>query len=145
MNLEQIEEQWSRDSKVDISELALEGAKTSELHHKYYRIFIREKLQLVNLDNEYNDLYLLKLQYYEGTLDEQTLKQKGWQPFQLRVIRDRLDYHIQADSDIVAITLRIAMCKEKIDYLKDIIKVINQRNFQLSGILNAIKWSQGQG
>ena len=39
MKLEEIQESWSSDSKIDDTELDNESLKIPELHHKYFRIF----------------------------------------------------------------------------------------------------------
>ena len=46
MTLEEIQKLWSSDSQLDDSQLDNESLKIPELHHKYFRIFSDENLNL---------------------------------------------------------------------------------------------------
>jgi hypothetical protein len=45
MKLEEIESLWEQDSKIDRTDLDNESLKIPMLHSKYYKIYLREKIQ----------------------------------------------------------------------------------------------------
>ena len=139
MKLEQIYEYWSEDSKIDRSELGNESLKLPQLHSKYFKVFSEERLRLKQYDSEYKILYKQKFEYYMGTMDEYEMKELGWEPQPLKILRTDLPVYMDADQDIINLNLKISMQKEKIDVLESIIRTINGRGFQIK---NAIDWER---
>lgn len=139
MKLEQIYEYWSEDSKIDRSELGNESLKLPQLHSKYYKVFSEERLRLKQYESEYKILYKQKFEYYMGTIDEYEMKELGWEPQPLKILRTDIPVYMDADKDIINLNLKISMQKEKIDVLENIIRNINSRGFQIK---NAIDWER---
>ena len=81
MKLEEIESLWSQDCRVDKTNLDQESLHISELHNKYYKIFIREKMTLKQQECDLDFYKQLKREYYNGTLSQEELKENGWLPF----------------------------------------------------------------
>jgi len=88
-------------------------------------------------------LYKLKNEYYSGTLDLQTLKEKGWEPNQKIILKSDIPIHIDADSDIQKISLKIGLQREKIYALESILKSISNRGFQINTAVNWQKLMSG--
>ena len=139
MKIEEIYEFWDVDCKIDRTELGSEATKIPQLHNKYFKVYSKERLIIKQLQEKRKQLKLLKFEYYSGSLDQETLEEKGWVPNRKKIIRSDLDMYIEADRDMVDINLRIAMQQEKLDLLESIIKSLNSRGFELS---SAIKWEQ---
>ena len=97
---------WAQDSPIDETNLVGESKRIPELHSKYYNLYYKEVLRVKKLKAEYKELEMEKRNYYDGSMDELTLKEKGWKPFQLKVLRNDLDKYIQADKDIIQASLR---------------------------------------
>ena len=49
MKLEEIQELWNRDREIDISELATESIRIPQIHDKYLKIYVDEKIKLRKL------------------------------------------------------------------------------------------------
>lgn len=143
MQLSEIEVEWEKDSKIDRANLDTESLRVPELHNKYYKMYIREKLLLEKMHTEEDVLTKLKYEYYSGKLDEFTLKEKGWKQFDLLVLKADMDKYMQADQDVIAMKLRIAGQKEKVHYLESIISTLNNRSFHIKNAIEFIKFSQG--
>lgn len=139
MKLDEIFDVWKDDSQFDRTELGEESLKTPQLHHKYYKMFSHERLALRKLESEYKTLYRDKYEYYQGILDQDSLQEYGWEPFQMKLLRTDIPQYIDADRDVINLNLRIAMQKEKIDVLESIIKTIQTRGF---AIKNALDWER---
>ena len=65
MTLNEINELWAEDSKIDKINLGDESIKTTSLHHKYLQIYSKEKLILAKRKAEYNTLKLEKFNFIE--------------------------------------------------------------------------------
>ena len=46
MNIESIFKLWDEDSKIDATQLQYESLKIPQLHNKYYKIYITERVKL---------------------------------------------------------------------------------------------------
>ena len=68
---------WAKDSPIDETNLVGESKRIPELHSKYYNLYYREVLRVKKLKAEYKDLEMDKRNYYDGSMDELTLREKG--------------------------------------------------------------------
>jgi len=143
MSTEDISELWSKDAPIDETNLISESKKIPELHSKYYNLYFKEVLRVKKLKADYKELEMLKREYYDGSMDEETLKERGWKPFQLKVLRSDVDRYIQADSDIINISLKIDYHAARANFLEDIIKTIHSRNFVIKNMIDVLKFQHG--
>jgi hypothetical protein len=139
MKLEDIQLAWEKDCNIDRTELGEESLKISQHHSKYFKLFSYERLQLKKLEKEYKEQYRVKFEYYNGILSHEDLKQRGWEPFNLKVLKSDLNIYLDSDEDLISMQLRLDMQKEKIDFLENIIKSLNTRGYQIN---NAISWEK---
>lgn len=139
MKLESIFELWEEDSKLDRTSLDSESLKISELHHKYYKIFVHERLQLRQYEAELKCLKLDKLEFFTQGPTKETIE-KGWRlPAIGKVLKSDVNNYMEADPDIIKLTLKIGIQNEKIDLLESIIKSLTARGFNIK---NAIEWAK---
>ena len=68
MKIEDLTDMWNIDSKIDISNIINEAVNTTNLHNKYFPIYIKEGLRLKSLKSQYKQLILLMTEYYRGEL-----------------------------------------------------------------------------
>ena len=139
MKLEDIQLLWDKDSKINPSDLAAESLRVPDLHNKYYKIYINERLMLSKWESELKKLYKEKYEYYMGIMDEGDLKANGWEPFALKVLKADLPIYMEADVDLTNMTQRSSLQKEKVSFLEAVIKNLNNRGFLIK---NAIDWNK---
>lgn len=143
MKLEQIFELWDVDSKIDRSELGDEALRISQHHNKYYRIFANERLVLRKYETELKQLKLAKQEFFILGPTEET-HAKGWQlPPQGKVLRSDVGSYIDADPDVINLTLKIGLQHEKIDLLDSIIRSLRDRNFNIRAAIDWEKFKVG--
>lgn len=142
MKLEEIESLWEKDSKIDRTELDAESLKIPTLHAKYYKLYLREKVQLKAEEQDYKQFYKLKHEYYTGKLSQSELNELGWEPFQF-VLKNDLQVYIDADKDVAERLLKLSVQKEKVQFLEDIIKTLNTRGFQIKNAIDFIRFTSG--
>lgn len=143
MKIEEIYEMWSKDAEIDTVNVSSESANIPKLHNKYFRIYMDEGLRLKKYRADYKKLKLVKEQYYKGELDIEELKQYGWEPQPLKILRQDIPTYVEADDDIINLSLKIGMQEEKVNYLESIIKMINNRGFQLKTITDWERFRTG--
>jgi hypothetical protein len=142
MKLEEIESLWEQDSKIDRTDLDNESLKIPMLHSKYYKIYLREKIQLKSEELEYKQFYKLKHEYYNGKLSQEELKDLGWEPFQF-VLKNDLQVYIDADKDVITRLLKLQVQREKVELLENIIKTLNGRGFLIKNAIDFIRFTSG--
>ena len=143
MTLDQLMEEWRKDSPVDSTELGIASLKIPELHSKYLKVYFEERRKLKGLEFQSKELFLNKYEYYNGRLSEEELNALGWEPFLKRLKKNEIDMYIESDKNIIEKNMRIVMQKEKLDFLEEVIKNLNQRNFQIKNAIEWRKFTQG--
>lgn len=143
MKLEEISQEWIKDSKIDTTELDIESIKIPQLHSKYLKIYFEERRKLKALEFQSKELFLNKYEYYNGRLSDEELEKLNWEPFVKRLMKNEVDLYIESDKEIIQNNMRIVNQKEKLDMLEEILKNLNQRNFQIKNAIDWKKFTQG--
>ena len=143
MKLEEIQELWNKDRDIDIENLATESVKIPQIHDKYLKIYIDERIRLKSLEFELAKMTKLKLEYYAGTLSKEELLEHKWEPFLTKVIKTERYSYLDSDEDIFRIKANITLMQEKINYVESVIKMINNRGFQIKSAIDWIKFKHG--
>ena len=144
MSTEQISEIWAEDVKIDESNLGGEAKKIPILHNKYYGMYYKEALKVKKLRYDYKELELAKREWLDGSMAEEDLRERGWKPQQKKIIRQDLDKHLQADADIIRLSLKIDFHTANADFLEDIVKTIHSRNFIINNMIAILKFQHGE-
>ena len=143
MSTDDISEIWAADSKIDETQLAQEAKKIPQLHSKYYNMYYKEALKVKKLPYDYKTLELNKREWIDGSMAEEDLREFGWKPYQKKVIRQDINQYIQADPDIIKLSLKIDYHSCRANYLEDIVKTIHSRNFIINNIIAVMKFQAG--
>jgi len=145
MDLRKIREMVTKDMPIDGTELDLESLKIPQLHNKYLNLYSDEKLVAKKLEFDYKALRRLKWEYYTGKLDEDKLEELEWEPFDLKIMKADLDKYLDSDSDLHSLYMKLEYQKEKIDYLENVLKSINGRQWNIRGAIEWRKFINGVG
>jgi hypothetical protein len=143
MTLEEINEMWAIDAKINEIDLGNEAIKIPKLHNKYYTLYVKEMLRVKKFKSELKELEMAKYEYYTGTMAPEDLKVRGWPPYALKIMRSDVSRYIDADKDIIALSLKIDYYMQMGSYLEDIIKQINSRNFFIRAAIDWAKFTSG--
>jgi hypothetical protein len=137
MTLSEIIEQAKQDLKFDDTELDQESLRIPQLHNKYLNFYHEEKLRFQGYKTNYSRMFKLKWEYYTGKLSEDQLKELGWEPFDLKILRQDVDIYLEADKDLIELKNKMSIQEEKVEYLSSVLKGIMNRQFH---IRDAIAW-----
>lgn len=144
MHIDEILEMWKKDSELDPVDLANHSLETVKLHAKYLRMMSNERVLLKGLRHQYKQLLRLKYEYYTGTISHEDLSENEWKPFQLKILKQDVNMYIDADDDVVKLSLKIGIQEEKVEALENIIKAINNRGFQIKNYIDFMRFTHGQ-
>jgi hypothetical protein len=141
---EDIHELWAVDCKINETNLAGESKRIPELHNKYYTLYYKEVLRVKKLKADYKTLEFDKREYYDGSMAEEDLRDRGWKPYQKKVLRNEVDKYIQADKEVINLSLKIDYHMERAKFLEDIVKTIHSRNFIVKNMIDILKFQSGE-
>lgn len=144
MKLDDIMNEWEKDSHINEAELGAESIKTPYLHHKYFKMYTGEGMLLKKLEYERKSLYRDKYQYYIGILDEETMRQHGWEPNPLKILKADLPIYLESDEDLQLVDQRIDIQKQKLSFLESVIKTLSNRGFMIKNAIDWAKFMNGQ-
>ena len=134
MTLDELKLQVQKDLKVDNEHLDTESLKNQEIKATYLDYKTRYELLLFKAKGDYKRMYREKWEYYGGKADAKIYATK---PFDLKVLKTDLAVYISADEDIMNAENKIGYLETVIDYIKGVIKSVDNRGWDIK---NAIEW-----
>jgi hypothetical protein len=137
MDNETLRQMIQKDLHIKDAELDTESLRIPQLHNKYLNMLHDEKIMLQALRIKRKILLKDKWEYYTGKMDEDTLKQKGWEPFNLKILKQDVDMYIESDTDMIAIESKVFLQQERVEFLQETVKAINNLQWH---IRDAIAW-----
>ena len=143
MKLEDIQELWRKDSEIDYTELGTESIRIPLIHDKYLKIFIDERIRLKGVEFELSKIVRIKTEYYSGKMSQEELERHGWEQYLGRLLKNEIANYIESDDDVIKLKQQLVILQEKITYLDSVIKMINNRGFQIKNALDWLKFSHG--
>ena len=134
MTLDELKLQVQRDLKIDNEHLDTESLKNQEIKANYLDHKSRYELLLYKAKGDYKRMYRDKWEYYGGKADAKIYAAK---PFDLKVLKTDLAVYISADEEIMNAENKIGYLETVIDYIKGVIKSVDNRGWDIK---NAIEW-----
>ena len=139
MNLEQIQEMWEKDSKIDPDNLHDESLKIPQLHSKYYTLYNTITLLREKARESYAKVRLERYNYYTGKATAEVYAEEPF-PYKVRE-KDAIQRHLDADDKMNKIDMKIKYYDVMLKFLEEIIRNISGRTYQIK---NAIEWNKFQ-
>ena len=139
MNLEQIQEMWEKDSKIDPDNLHDESLKIPQLHSKYYTLYNTFTLMREKARTQYSKVRLERYNYYTGKATAEVYAEEPF-PYKVRE-KDAIQRHLEADDKMNKIDMKIKYYDIILKFLEEVIRVVSNRTYQIK---NAIEWNKFQ-
>ena len=79
--LNELQDMWAEDCKIDELDLGSESIGTPNLHAKYVTHLANFKLQLRKAQSDLARLERVKSEYFRGELSKEELDHLGWEPW----------------------------------------------------------------
>lgn len=142
MNLDDINREWKKDSRIDAVSLDEASRLTPELHAKYLSMLSEAKLRLKKLQFAQKDLMKQKWLWYNGKLSQDEVEELGWDPDPfngLKILKGEMEHYVEADPELQMSEGKIEYMKNCVETLKEIVENVKWRHQTIG---NMIKWKQ---
>ena len=143
MNLDELKIMIKKDLEIDQTALDAESSRTPQLHNKYLVMFMDERLKLKRMASELSILRRNKWLYYTGRMSKEELAQFGWEPFELNILKTEADEMIESDAEYIKASEKVNFQEEKVAYLESVIKIVQNRQWQIRAMIDWLKFTQG--
>lgn len=140
--IEELLEMWRKDCDIDRTEPGKALLDIPKLHSKYLMILSKHRLLSKEAEFKYNKMKRLKWEYYTGKLDDDQLRQYGWEPFPY-VLKSEITTYLESDEDINKYIAQKTVNDEIVELCQSIMKELNSRTFQLRDYIAWERFIQG--
>ena len=127
---------------MDRTEPGKELLNVPVLHNRYLKILVAHRVARQSVMSRYNKIKKLKYEYYSGKMDEDQLKELGWEPFRF-VLKSDISTYLESDDDLIKILEKKMYHDELISVCESIMKEINSRVWELRSYIDWEKFVGG--
>lgn len=140
MTIEDFREEVKKDLKLHHDSLNYDAVFTPDIHHKYSKALMVERLAYKKLKREYDVKYLEVWEYYKKRAPEKVYKEK---PLLKKIMDTDVKYYISADRDLQEIQSKLDTKEELIEFLKRTLEQINNRQWLIKSAIDYLKFTNG--
>ena len=143
IDLESIQEMWKKDSHINMDNLHDESIKVPSLHAKYFEIYNTIILLKKKSEQTRKNVKHERYEYFTGKADPEVYVES---PFPKK-IRDKetLQKYLDADDKLSQISLKVEYYDVTLNYLESILKMIQNRTYQIKNAVDFLKFQAGYG
>jgi Recombination, repair and ssDNA binding protein UvsY len=143
IDLDMIQSMWEQDSKIDIDNLHTESLNIPVLHAKYFDIYNNILLLRKKAEQQKRNIRHDRFEYYTGKADPEVYVEN---PFPKKIRdKDTLQKYLDADEKLSNVCLKIDYYETMLNYLESILKVIQNRTYQIKNAIEFVKFQAGYG
>ena len=143
IDLESIQEMWKKDSHINMDNLHDESIKVPALHAKYFEIYNTVILLKKKAEQTRKNVKHERYEYFTGKADPEVYVES---PFPKKVRdKDTLQKYLDADDKLSQISLKVEYYDVTLNYLESILKVIQNRTYQIKNAIDFLKFQAGYG
>ena len=134
---------WEKDSQIDADNLHTESLKVPALHAKYHEMFNNFLLLRKKAEQLRKNIRHERYEYYSGKADPEVYIDN---PFGKKIRdKDTMTKYLDADEKLSNSSLKIDYYDTMLIYLESILKVIQNRTFQIKNAIEFMRFNSGLG
>jgi uncharacterized protein YozE (UPF0346 family) len=142
-DLEMIQKMWEEDSNIDLDNLHTESINIPKLHAKYYEIYNNIVLLKKKAEQQRKNTRHERYEYFTGKADPEVYTEN---PFPKKIRdKDTLQKYLDADESLSSVSLKIDYYDTILNYLESILRVIQNRTYQIKNAVEFMKFQAGYG
>ena len=142
-DLETIQEMWDKDAKIDRDNLHDESLNIPSLHAKYFQIYNTIFLLRKKAEQQRKNIRHERYEYFSGKADPDVYIQN---PFPKKIRdKDTMTKYLDADEKLSNASLKIEYYDTMLTYLESILKVIQNRTYQIKNAIEFMRFNAGMG
>ena len=142
-DLDTIQEMWEKDAKIDRDNLHDESLNIPSLHAKYFQIYNTIFLLRKKAEQQRKNIRHERYEYFSGKADPDVYRQN---PFPKKIRdKDTMTKYLDADEKLSNASLKIEYYDTMLTYLESILKVIQNRTYQIKNAIEFMRFNVGMG
>ena len=143
IDLDDLQRMWEKDSIIDKDNLHDESLNIPCLHAKYFDIYNKIFLLRKRADQQRKNIRHERYEYFSGKSDPDVYIEN---PFPKKIRdKDTMQKYLDADDKLSKSSLKIEYYDTMLVYLESILKVIQNRTFQIKNAIEFMRFNSGLG
>jgi len=143
VTLEDLQEMWEKDAKIDRDNLHEESLNVPSLHAKYFELYNTIFLLRKKAEQQRKNIRHERYEYFSGKADPEVYQKD---PFGKKIRdKDTMTKYLDADEKLSNSSLKIDYYDTMLVYLESILKVIQNRTFQIKNAIEFMRFNSGLG
>ena len=143
IDLEAIQEMWEKDAQIDRDNLHDESLNIPSLHAKYFQLYNTIFLLRKKAEQQRKNIRHERYEYFSGKADPDVYIKD---PFPKKIRdKDTMTKYLDADEKLSNSSLKIEYYDTMLTYLESILKVIQNRTYQIKNAIEFMKFNAGLG
>lgn len=143
IKLEELLEQWTQDCIIDESNLKRELTNIPKYHAKYIKFLNAHKMASFKAKFDYDKMKNIRIEYYLGQLDQETLEKYNWEQFDLHVTKTGVEKYINSDEILIKLLQKKIYHDQIIYTCESILNELKSRTWQLKSMIDYEKFLSG--
>ena len=142
-DLDTIQDMWEKDAKIDRDNLHDESLNIPSLHAKYFQIYNTIFLLRKKAEQQRKNIRHERYEYFSGKADPDVYIQN---PFPKKIRdKDTMTKYLDADEKLSNSSLKIEYYDTMLTYLESILKVVQNRTYQIKNAIEFMRFNAGMG
>ena len=143
IDLESLQKMWEEDSEIDKDNLHDESLKIPQLHAKYFDLYNTIFLLRKKADQQRKNIRHERYEYFSGKADPDVYVKD---PFPKKIRdKDTMQKYLDADEKLSTSSLKIEYYDTMLTYIESILKVIQNRTYQIKNAIEFMRFQSGLG
>ena len=143
MNLDEIQKMWEKDSHIDPDNLHTESLNIPSLHAKYFELYNTIFLLRKKAEQQRKNIRHERYEYFSGKADPEVYIEN---PFGKKIRdKDTMTKYLDADDKLSSASLKIDYYDTMLVYLESILKVIQNRTYEIKNAIEFMRFNSGLG
>ena len=143
ITLDKLQEMWEKDAKIDPDNLHTESLNIPSLHAKYFELYNTIFLLRKKADQQRKNIRHERYEYFSGKSDPDVYIKD---PFPKKIRdKDTMQKYLDADQKLSTSSLKIEYYDTMLTYIESILKVIQNRTFQIKNAIEFMRFNSGLG
>ena len=143
IDLEAIQEMWENDAKIDRDNLHEESLNIPSLHAKYFELYNTIFLLRKRAEQQRKNIRHERYEYFSGKADPEVYAEN---PFGKKIRdKDTTQKYLDADEKLSNTSLKIDYYDTMLTYIESILKVIQNRTYQIKNAIEFMRFNAGLG
>jgi hypothetical protein len=142
-DLDTIQKMWEKDSKINIDNLHTESLNIPILHAKYFDLYNNILLLKKKAEQQKKNIRHQRYEYFTGKADPDVYIEN---PFPKKIRdKDTMQKYLDADEKLSTVCLKIDYYDTMLVYIESILKVIQNRTYQIKNAIEFMRFNSGLG